>query len=268
MTERLTKLTTLLVSTAISAFPSASLTAAEPATTAKEYTAVYQVLRNDKNLAEVTVRLSEEDGVWTLHGFTHDLQGLADLLNVKGVQTVTGRWLNGGFVPENYDFSFSLIGYKSNWNANFDWSAGIVTTRTKSGKSELPLASGAVDPFSLSLNISSHLASNQGQVAVDVIDEDEIENHVYEAEREEPVNTALGCLQTTRVKRIRKSSKRTSLVWYANDHSYVPVLAQHFKKKDKGLKLQIISLNVAGQPVHPVASCANLEAESRQSGLG
>ena len=242
--------------------------AAEPAASVKEYTAVYEVSRNNKNLAEVTVQLSQEDGVWTFHGFTHDVEGLADLLNVKGVQTVTGQWLDGIFVPENYDFSFSLIGYRMNWNAEFDWSSGIVTTRTKSGKSELPLASGAVDPFSLSLNISSHLARDQAQVAVDVIDEDEIENHIYQADLEESVDTALGCLETTRVKRIRKSSKRTSLVWYANEHSYVPVLAQHFKKKDKGLRLQIISLNIAGQTIQPVASCENPQAASRQTGLG
>jgi len=233
----------------------ASAEAAEPAAIPRDYTAVYEVLRNDKNLAEVTVRLSHKDDTWTLHGFAHDMQGLANLLNVKGAQTVTGKWRDGRFLPENYDFSFSLIGYKTAWHAVFDWPAGVVTTRSKKGDVQLPLANGAVDPFSLSLNIRSHLSENQARMAVEVIDEDEIDNHVYQADQEEKVNTALGCLETTRVKRIRENSKRTSLVWYARDLDYVPVLAQHFKKKSKGLRLQIISLEVEGQPVQPRVPC-------------
>ena len=78
---------------------------------------------------------------------------------------------------------------------------------------------------------------------------------MYQADREEPVDTALGCLETTRVRRIRENSKRTSMVWYANDHNYVPVLMQHSKKKGNDFRLKIISLDVNGLPVQPVSSC-------------
>jgi hypothetical protein len=268
MMERFTKLTSLLFCTALSATPPLPVEAAEPTAVPMEYIAVYEVLRNDKTMAEVTIQLSQEDDTWTLHGFTHDMQGLADVLNVKGVQTVTGQWQDGRFMPEKYDFSFSLVGYKSSWHAKFDWPSRIVTTRSKSGKKQLPLAGGAVDPFSLFLNISSYLAEKQPQIAVEVVDEDEIENHVYRADLEEPVQTALGCLATTRVKRIRENSKRTSMAWYANDYNYIPVQLQHFKKKGKGLEMRVISLDVAGLAVQPVGSCENDDSESRQASLG
>ena len=233
-----------------------------------EYIAVYEVLRNDKILAEVTIQLSQEDDTWTLHGFTHDTRGLADILNVKGVQTATGQWQGGRFMPEKYDFSFKLVGYKTSWHAEFDWTSRVVTTRSKSGKKQLPLASGAVDPFSLFLNISSYLSEKQPQVAVDVVDEDEIENHVYRVDLEAPVQTALGCLATTRVKRIRENSKRTSMAWYANDYNYIPVQLQHFKKKGKGLGMRIISLDVAGLAIQPVASCENDDSGSHRANMG
>jgi len=266
--ERLFSLTTLLLCMLFSAFPLESGEAAEALATPPDFTAVYQVTRNDKDMAEVTVQLSHQDNIWTLHGYTHDMQGLADLLNVKGAQTVTGRWQGGSFKPENYDFSFSLVGYKTAWHAEFDWPSGVVTTRSKSGDVQLPLTGSAVDPFSLSLNIGSYLDQNQAHMTVNIIDEDKIENHVYLADLEESVDTPLGCLETTRVKRIRNNEKRTSLAWYANDYSYIPVLIRHFKKNLKGIKLQIISLEIAGQQVQPVASCRRNDSEPKLAGLG
>ena len=41
-----------------------------------------------------------------------------------------------------------------------------------------------------------------------------------------------------------------------------------FKKGGKGLKMQIISLEVAGQAVQPVASCESDDSGLRQAGLG
>ena len=266
--ERLFSPTTLLLCALFSVFPLVSGEATEAPAIPPDYTAVYQVMRNGKELAEVTIQLSHQGDTWTLHGYTHDMQGLADLLKVKGVQTVTGSWQDGSFMPDNYDFSFSLVGYKSAWHANFDWPEGIVTTSGKSGDVQLPLTGGAVDPFSLSLNIGAYLDQNQARMAVNIIEEDAVENHVYQADLEEPVDTALGCLQTTRVKRVRENSKRTSLAWYANDHSYVPVQMQHFKNNGNGLSMQIIALEVAGRPVQPVASCMTDNPEARQAGLG
>ena len=96
---------------------------------------------------------------------------------------------------------------------------------------------------------------------VNVIDEDEIKNHVYEADHDEPIDSALGCLKTTLVKRIRENSKRTSQVWYANDHDFVPVLMQHFKKNHKGMRLEIKSLEVAGEPVQAAERCESAKQE-------
>jgi hypothetical protein len=268
MMEHFFRFTSLSLIITLLTFSPIRVKAVEVSTVPQDYTAVYRVLRNDQDLAEVTIRLSHQDDIWTLHGYTHDMRGLADLLNVKGVQTTTGRWQDGRFVPENYNYSFSVVGYKTAWQAVFDWPSGVVTSSSKAGDIQLPLTGGAIDPFSLSLNIRSFLAGNQSQMAVNVVDEDKIKNHVYQVDLKEPVNTALGCLETTRVKRIRKKLKRNSLVWYANKHNYVPVLIQHSKKKGNDFRLQIISLDIGGQPIQPTASCENNAPEFQQVGLG
>ncbi len=220
-----------------------------------DYTAVYQVLRNDKEVGEVTISLSHQDEVWTLHGYTHDMRGLAKLLKIRGSQTSTGKWVDGRFQPDHFNIKFSLIGYKTGWNAAFNWSTGRVTTTSKDGDTQLSLLGGATDPFSLSLNIRSLLAENQTQMTLNVIDEDIVDIEVYAAEADESFDTALGCLQTMQVRRIRKNKKRSSLIWYASDYDYVPVKMHHSKKNGHKLELHISSLNFNGQIVKPIGAC-------------
>jgi len=225
------------------------------------------VLRNGKALAKVTIKLSHEDDNWTLHGHTHDMKGLADLLNIKGSQTTTGKWQQGAFIPEEYQYSFSVVGYSTAWKANFDWPSGVVTTKNKKGQTRLPLDGGAIDPFSLSLNISSHLAKNQPIMRIDIVDENEIDRQEYQLEPGEAVDTALGCMDTTRVKRIHKNPKRTSLVWYADEHNYIPVAMQHAKKNGNDLKMQIISLDINGQSIQTRGPCASTASITRTAAL-
>lgn len=249
------KIFSLLFFALPASLPATTLDTTDAISLPQDYTAVYRVMRNNKNLAEVTIRLSHQDDIWTLHGFTHDMRGLANFLHVKGSQTTTGTWQDGRFIPTDYQFSFSVVGYKSAWQADFNWPASTVTISNKSGQSKMSLADGAIDPFSLSLDIRSQLEKNQARMAVNVLEEDEIKNQMYQADREEQMDTALGCMDTTRVKRIRKNEKRQSLVWYANNHSYVPVLIQHSRKKGNDFQLQIISLDIGGHEVQAGSPC-------------
>ena len=139
--------------------------------------------------------------------------------------------------------------------ANFDWSGGTVTATRKKRETQLPLTDGANDPFSLSLNIGSHLARNQDVMNVYVVEEDKIEEQRYQVDNQELLDTGLGCLETTRVKRIRDNTKRTSLFWYANEYDFVPVQIRHTKKKGNDFRLEIISLNVAGLEIQPTGAC-------------
>jgi hypothetical protein len=249
-----------------------SLATTEPADITSDYTAVYKVLRNDKELAAVTISLSHQNDTWKLHGFSHDTRGFAKFLNIKGTQTTTGKWQNGRFRPDNYEFSFSLIGFKSSWQAMFDWQAGIVETHGKQGENRLPMSGVADDPFSLSLNLrsrlSEHLSDESANMMVDtqvvdarvvdawVVDEGKIENQLYHYEHQVEIDTGLGCLDTALVRRVRENEKRLSLGWYARDHEYIPVRMQHKNKKGASLELVIVSLEIHGAAIKPTAPCS------------
>ena len=140
MTDRLNRLAGLSVFLLVLASLQTPAHANVPAALApSEYTAVYAVVRNGEKVANVTLELSRQGDEWAYRGFTHDMRGLGKVLNVKGRQGVSGIWLEGGFQPDIYTFSFSLVGYRSRWQADFDWLDGTVTAGKKSMKATLPL---------------------------------------------------------------------------------------------------------------------------------
>ena len=102
---------------------------------------------------------------------------------------------------------------------------------------------------------------------IDIVDENEIDRQEYQLEPGEAVDTALGCMDTTRVKRIHKNPKRTSLVWYADEHNYIPVAMQHAKKNGNDLKMQIISLDINGQSIQTRDPCASTASITRTAAL-
>jgi hypothetical protein len=230
--------------------------ATENPQTPRDYSAIYKVLRNDKELAAVTVNLSHQQDVWKLHGYSHDTRGIARFLNMKGTQTTTGKWKEGQFRPDKYSYSASLIGFKRTWDAFFDWQNATIKIQDKHGEIQLPMHGDAIDPFSLSLNLSSQLVGNSNQMSAKVVDDDEIKTHVYRAEPQVRIDSPLGCLNTTLVTRVRENSKRISLGWYARDYQYIPVRIQHKNKKGSQLELMIVSLEVEGVPVQVTMPCA------------
>jgi hypothetical protein len=92
-------------------------------------------------------------------------------------------------------------------------------------------------------------------MTIDVIDRDEIENHLYRAHPGEFLETELGCVKTTRVERIRENSTRRSTAWYAEELAYIPLQVRHLKKKGSTMEVSIVSLRVAGQETPFAADC-------------
>ena len=242
----------LILLLCLTAFPAFAL---ESTAAPQDYTAVYKVLRNGKELAAVTIQLSHQQDLWKLHGFTHDTRGLAKFLNIKGTQTTVGKWLDGQFRPENYSFSFSLAGFRKSWQALFDWQASQVTTRGKRGTLPLQMTEDAIDPLSLSLNLRSELVKNQAQLSARVVEEDKIKNHVYEVTGLETTDTALGCINTTRLQRLRKNPNRISQGWYARNYNFSPIRMQHKSNKGNNLELLITALEIEGKTIEAVAPC-------------
>lgn len=260
MTDRLNRRVSLSVFLLVLASLQTPAHANEPAALApSEYTAVYEVLRNGEKVANVTLELSRQGDEWAYRGFTHDMRGLGKVLNVKGRQGVSGKWLEGGFQPDTFTFSFSLVGFRSRWQADFDWLDGTVRAGKKSKKATLPLTGSAMDPMSLMLNTGAMLSTGRTEMTIDVIDRDEIESHLFRAHPGEFLDTAMGCMKTTRVERIRENSKRRSTAWYAEDLAYIPLQVRHLKKKGSKMEVSIVSLHVAGQET-PISTACPLEA--------
>jgi len=245
-----------LICTVLLAALSLQAQAADHSSMPREYTALYNILRNHKVLGQLTVSLSHNDDIWTMHGTIHDVHGLAKLLAVKGMQRSTGRWQDDQFKPETYEYFFSVIGHKSGWLAKYDWPGPTITTREKRKELAFPLDNDTTDPLSISLSIRSHLMEGTHRFTINVVDRDEVKALRFQSHDEESTSTALGCFETIYVEHVlEKPSKRQTLGWYAKNLDFVPVRMDYVKKKGNDYSLRLISLEMEGKPTLTGQEC-------------
>ena len=104
-----------------------------------------------------------------------------------------------------------------------------------------------VDPLSLNLAMGNKLASGATEFSLNVISENEVRQYSFKAEIAEELETALGCVKSVEVKRIRENSSRYSSGWYAQGLKFVPVKMIHGKQGGDEFELRIKQLIIDGR---------------------
>jgi len=128
-------------------------------------------------------------------------------------------------------------------------------TRGSRGTVPLQMTEDAIDPLSLSLNLRSELVKNETEMSAHVVEEDKIKGHVYKVAGVETTDTALGCINTTRLQRLRNNPNRISQGWYARNYNFILVRMQHKSNRGNNLELQITALEIEDKTIKTVAPC-------------
>ena len=157
--------------------------------------AVYEVRVDGKPRLEARITLVREGDAWKLSSTSSATSGLARLLRVSTEEHSTGRWRDGRLEPLEYRHHTKVAGRDDRWSASFDWAKQVVTTSTEDGDFELPLGEDTTDPLSVTLVLGRHPASGAPEFTIGVLDEDEIDEHLYRASPPGPLQTELGCLE-------------------------------------------------------------------------
>lgn len=213
------------------------------------FDATYEIRVDGKPRLESRIRLYEDGDRWVLESSSEGTRGLAAFLNVGSKETSKGSWVGGIFRPVEFRHHARVAGVDERWEARFEWLDGLVRTRTEEGAHALEVAPDTVDPLSLTLTLGRMLAQGTTDFEVEVVDEDTIDTHRYTSGGSQALNTALGCLDTTTLERVRENSKRYSTGWYAKGLNYLPVRVRHGKRGGKEFDMRIQSLELNGQPV-------------------
>ena len=109
--------------------------------------------------------------------------------------------------------------------------------------------------MSLQLELRERLASPEKGLEFMLVEDDEIELQRFRTLPGEQMETSLGCLRTTPVEKIRRSSRRYTRSWHANDFLFIPVRMEHGKTDGDHMELRIIELTINGTLVDPQPGC-------------
>jgi len=220
------------------------------------FEATFEFLRNDKVAGESTARYESADGRWTVRSDSHGTRGLARFLGLEERTESRGRWQQGALVPLQFEQVVKVAVKTVETRAQFDWEEGVVHSTHKDGEDRLPITPGTLDPGSVGLRIRLGLLAGEREWSIDLVDEDEIETQKFEALPAEKLDTALGCLDTIRVDRIRDpESTRYTQTWYAVDHAFAPVKVAHGKRDGDHMETRITTLTLDGKAVNRGAGC-------------
>jgi hypothetical protein len=219
------------------------------------FKAAYDVYVDGKLRMETHTGLAADGEEWLLSNDGKGIKGLARILKIRTTERSRVRWQSGRVRPQSFSHQSRVAGKDIAWSAAFDWDQATVATRHEEGASQLALDAGTLDPLSLTLALRRQLAAGMERWEVRVVDEDEIDQHVYAAAAPIEMPTALGCLLVIPVERVRENSSRYSTGWYAPGLDYMPVRIRHGKRGGREFDMRIRQLEVAGAEVTASQPC-------------
>lgn len=216
----------------------------------------FELYRNGKLIGEATFSFSVEGNHWQMRSNTEGTKGLARFLRLKEWSLGEGDWVDGAPRPGNFEQNVKVAIKTITTAAEFDWDAGTVHSVYRDGEATLETVPGLLDPVSVGLKIRAGLASGETEWRLPMVDEDLIEEEHFRVDETVALDTALGCLETQRVDKIRgPQSTRYTQTWYAEELAFVPVYIAHGKKDGDRMESRIVSLTLDGTPVEAGAPC-------------
>jgi len=162
-------------------------------------------------------------------------------------------------VPQKYLYRRSLLGVSRKEDQIFHWGSNQVTY-TKNGDSRLvTLPMGSLDMVTHKVQLRRDLKAGKKVFSYPVMSRGKVKTYDYEVIKSEILMTALGPLNTTKVRRVvSKDKKRETVIWMAADWDYLVVKLVHSEKGDSH-RLDISSGQVGGKKI---ATAKTIEEKS------
>jgi hypothetical protein len=234
------------------------------------YSARYSVYRNGKLSGKLEVRLVPEGERWTLNSELRGTHGLARILRARDTEHVVGETdEEGRFIPLEHVRHTRVAGIGDRWVSTFDWAADRVeVVHDGQERFELPLSGRALDPLSLKLEVRRRLREPDPSLEFLMVEEDEIDPQEFRELEPEWLETALGCLRTIPLEKVRRNSSRYTRAWHAPEFGNVEMRLEHGKTGGDHLEMRIAELTWNGEPVAARPGCAARQARPADTKAG
>jgi hypothetical protein len=209
------------------------------------YTARYDVLRNGERAGQSAVSLKALGGGRAeFHSSTSGSEGLAAIAGAAVEERSVLRWQDGA--PETVSWEYhQKVAWKSrDRSLSVDADAHRLDLRDKDKRYSPPYRPGVLDRHAVTVAIMQDVAAGRsGELRYSVPDKDGMGTWVFRTGASEKLDTPMGAQRVLRVDRVRESGGgRSTTLWLAQDHGYVPVRILQKEPDGETLDMRITSL--------------------------
>ncbi len=221
------------------------------------YEARYSIYRNGKLSGKAEVGLQREGAQWVIRSEGRGTHGLAKIIGARDTEHTRGKLLDGRFLPDESFRHTRAATIDNRWLSTFNWRLDEVVIVHDDRKTfRLPLQGKALDPLALKLEMRRRLAQPDPDLDFLMVEEDEIEPQKFRTLEREWLETALGCLETIPVEKIRDNNRRYTRAWHAPAFGNIEVRIEHGKTNGNHMEMRITELEFDGMEVVPGPGCA------------
>ncbi|PCJ91789.1 MAG: hypothetical protein COA46_07575 [Porticoccaceae bacterium] len=191
------------------------------------YAATYNGMDIDANR-----QLKQESGRYTL---TTTAKNMLSNITERGEFQVNDQ---GVIIDLDYQYKRSILGMKKTENLTYNRKTGVANYDSKKKQRQVTLADGYLNRLTYQLQLQRDLINGVSPLQYQVISRGRLKSYNFEVMGEEILDTPLGKINTTKVKRIRKDNDRETMLWLAPKWNYL--LVQLWQREKGGGDYKIV----------------------------
>jgi len=205
-----------------------------------DFEARYGILRGDIRL---DLKTTDEAGIYHYEIVTQ-ARGLAKLARAgTGSESSLFKYSEHGFQPVQYIREDGTDDVDNDSDIRFDWSENIAHSVYEGEPKDIPIAPGMLDRLAADIIVINELRAGRTPGGYDIVDRNSVRRYEFTKLGDEEMEVPAGTFDTVKYRRQRPDSTRSTLIWYAKDHNYLPVRIEQQKRGET--KITMVAMNLA-----------------------
>lgn len=210
----------------------------------KPFEASYAWLWHGMTVAVSTVKLEHQGDTW-VYSSRSSPRGLGKMFSQRPVQKSVMKVTANGVQPLSYDADDGTSSTKRDAHVKFDWDNGRVTGVYEDVKVDMPLHPDIQDDSSVQIALMVELLTGREPQKFQMLDKNTVREYGYHREREEPLDTPVGKMDTIVYGAQKIGSPRVTSFWCAPARGFIPMRVEQKKGDDVQWTMQLQSLTRA-----------------------
>jgi hypothetical protein len=205
-----------------------------------DFEARYGILRGDITL---DLETTDEPGLYHYEIVTR-ARGLARLVRSgTGRESSRFRYSIDGFQPVHYVREDGTDDSDNDSDIRFDWSEKIAHSVYEGEAKDIPIHTGMLDRLAADIIVINELRAGRNPTGYDIVDRNSVRRYEFTELGEEQMEVPAGTFDTVKYRRQRPGSSRSTLIWYAKDHNFLPIRIEQQKRGKTAITM--VAMNIA-----------------------